>query len=179
MSRIVDWSDRGTCVLFGDGAGAVVLEPAPPGEPGAVESFLLRSDGSQAGLLYAPGPASARLDGVAPPAHIVMDGPGVFRQAITAMSEVASEALSRAGRTIDDIALCIPHQANLRILTATARNLGLPEERLYVNLDRYRQHLQRHDPDRAHRGRGRGAAHAGRPPPDRRLRRRALLGARW
>ena len=137
MSRIVDWTDRSTCVLFGDGAGAVVLERAAEGEPGAVESFLLRSDGSQADLLFAPGPASARADGVSPQAHIVMDGPGVFRQAITLMSDAAEEALSSAGLSVDDVALCIPHQANLRILNATARSLGLPEERVYVNLERY------------------------------------------
>ncbi len=137
MSRIVDWTDRGTCVLFGDGAGATVLERSQDGEPGAVESFLLGSDGSQADLLYAPGPASARVDGVAPPAHIIMDGRSIFRQAITAMSESATEALRSAGLGIDQIALCIPHQANLRILNAAARNLGLPEERLYINVDRY------------------------------------------
>ena len=137
MSRIVDWTDRGTCVLFGDGAGATVLEGARDGEPGAVESFLLRSDGSYADLLYAPGPASARVDGVALEAHIMMDGRGVFRQAVTAMSEAATEALSSAGLSIDDIALCVPHQANLRILNAAARSVGLPEERLYINLHRY------------------------------------------
>ncbi len=137
MSRIVDWTDRGTCVLFGDGAGATVLERSREEEPGAVESFLLRSDGSQANLLYAPGPASAHVDGVAPLAHIIMDGRSVFRQAITAMSEAATEVLRSAGLGIDEIALCIPHQANLRILNAAARNLGLPEERLYINVDRY------------------------------------------
>jgi 3-oxoacyl-[acyl-carrier-protein] synthase-3 len=137
MSRIIDWTDRGTCVLFGDGAGAVVLERTPAGEPGAVESFLLGSDGSQAGLLYADGPASARPDGNAPVAQIVMDGRGVFRQAITAMSAAATEALDSAGLSVEDIALCIPHQANLRILNATARSIGLPEDRVYINLERY------------------------------------------
>jgi 3-oxoacyl-[acyl-carrier-protein] synthase-3 len=137
MSRIVDWTDRGTCVLFGDGAGATVLERSEDGEPGAVEAFLLGSDGSQAELLYAPGPASAPVNGVTPPAHIIMDGPSVFRQAIIAMSEAAAQALRSAGLHIDEIALCVPHQANLRILNAAARNLGLPEERVYINVDRY------------------------------------------
>ena len=137
MSRIIDWTDRGTCVLFGDGAGAVVMERTPEGEPGAVESFLLGSDGSQASLLYADGPASARADGRAPVAEIVMDGRGVFRQAITAMSAAATEALDSAGLSVEDIALCVPHQANLRILNATARSIGLPEDRVYVNLERY------------------------------------------
>lgn len=137
MSRIVDWSDRDTCVLFGDGAGAAIVEATPDGEDGAVESFLLRSDGSQANLLYAPGPASARINGLPQEAHVFMDGRSVFRQAITAMSEAAVEAINDAGLGIEQIALCIPHQANLRILNATARNLGLPEERVYVNVDRY------------------------------------------
>ena len=137
FSRIVDWTDRSTCVLFGDGAGAVVIEPAREGEPGAVESSLLHSDGSQAGLLYAPGPASPRPNGVIPPAYVVMDGRNVFRQAVTTMSEAAAEALRDAGLSVDQIALCVPHQANVRILNATARNIGLPEERMYVNLDRY------------------------------------------
>ncbi len=137
MSRIVDWSDRDTCVLFGDGAGAVVLEGTPEGEQGAVESFLLRSDGSQADLLYARGPASPNPNGDVLNSMIVMDGRSIFRQAVTAMSNAAQEALTSAGLTADDIALCVPHQANVRILKATARNIGLPEDRVYVNLDRY------------------------------------------
>ena len=137
LSRIVDWTDRATCVLLGDGAGAVVVEAAPDGRPGAVKSFLLRSDGSHAGLLYAHGPASPNPNGDPLQALIVMDGRNIFRQAVTAMSGAARQAITDAGITIDDIALCIPHQANLRILKATARNVGLPEERVYVNLDRY------------------------------------------
>jgi 3-oxoacyl-[acyl-carrier-protein] synthase-3 len=137
MSRIIDWTDRGTCVLFGDGAGAVVMERTPDGEQGAIESFLLHSDGSQSDLLYAPGPASPNQNGNLVKSMIVMDGRNVFRKAVTAMSEAAQDALDRAGLTIDDIALCIPHQANARILTATAKNLKLPEDRVYVNLNRY------------------------------------------
>ncbi|MEE8421922.1 MAG: beta-ketoacyl-ACP synthase III [Dehalococcoidia bacterium] len=137
MSRIVDWTDRTTCVLFGDGAGAIVLESAPDGEPGAVESFLLRSDGKHAGLLYANGPATPNPNGDVLQSMIVMDGRNIFRQAVTAMSGAAQQAISDAGLTVDDIALCIPHQANIRILNATARNVGLPEDRVYINLDRY------------------------------------------
>jgi 3-oxoacyl-[acyl-carrier-protein] synthase III len=137
LSRIVDWTDRDTCVLFGDGAGAVVVERSSDGAPGGVESFLLRSDGSQAGILYADGPAGARPAGSPFDARIIMDGRSVFRQAITAMTSAATEALEVAGLSVEDIALCVPHQANLRILNATARNLGLPEDRVYVNLDRY------------------------------------------
>ena len=138
MSRIVDWSDRTTCVLFGDGAGAVVLEPVEPGGPGGVVSARLRSDGAQADLLYVPGPASARPDGAPQPdARLVMDGRGIFRSAVTAMSREAERVIVDAGLTIDDIALCVPHQANLRILNAMAKSLGLPIERVYINLERY------------------------------------------
>ncbi len=137
LSRIIDWTDRTTCVLFGDGAGAVVLESVPDGEPGAIESFLLGSDGSHAGLLYAHGPASPSPNGDPLQAMIVMDGRSIFRQAVTAMSSAAQQAISDAGLTVDDIALCVPHQANIRILSATARNVGLPEDRVYINLDRY------------------------------------------
>ncbi len=156
LSRVVDWTDRGTCVLFGDGAGAVVLEPASDGEPGGLASPVLRSDGALGDLLYARGPASARSNGEA--GHdplrigsnggagdplravascIVMDGRNVFRHAITAMTEAAQTCLAGAGLAASDIALCMPHQANVRILSAFARNLGLSEERVYMNLERY------------------------------------------
>ncbi len=137
MSRIIDWSDRNTCVLFGDGAGAVVVERGTSEEPGALESFVLRSDGSLASLLYCGGPNESALSG--PPAgpYIVMDGRNVFRQAVTAMSQAAAEVVSRAGLSVNDIALCVPHQANLRIVDAVARNLGLSGERVFTNLDRY------------------------------------------
>ena len=137
MSRIVDWRDRGTCVLFGDGAGALVVERAEPGQPGALESFIMRSDGGLADLLYAGGPAAPVTEGPALEARIVMDGRNVFRQAVTAMSQTASDALERAGLSIDDVALCVPHQANARIIDAIGRNLGLPSERVFVNLERY------------------------------------------
>ena len=137
MSRIMDWTDRNTCVLFGDGAGAVVLEAAEAGEPGAVEAALLRSDGGQASILYTPGPASARVGDLAAPHFLVMDGRAVFRQAVNTMAESALEALGRAGLTVDDVALCVPHQANIRILDAVARHIGLPPERMFSNLERY------------------------------------------
>jgi len=137
MSRIVDWTDRATCVLFGDGAGAVVLERSVEGEPGRVDSMLLRSDGSQAALLYATGPCTTPSESLAQEARIVMDGGGVFRKAVLAMVEIAGDAIARAGLTADDIKLCVPHQANLRILTAMADRVGLPMDRVFVNLDRY------------------------------------------
>jgi 3-oxoacyl-[acyl-carrier-protein] synthase-3 len=137
MSRIVDWTDRNTCVLFGDGAGALVLERGVIGEPGRLEASVLRSDGSLASLLYCGGPAAPALAGPPSGPHIVMDGRNVFRQAVTAMSQAANEALAQAGLSVADIALCVPHQANVRIIDAVARNLGLPAERVFTNLERY------------------------------------------
>jgi 3-oxoacyl-[acyl-carrier-protein] synthase III len=142
MSRIVDWSDRTTCVLFGDGAGAVVLERAESGEPGGIESLVLRSDGGQAGLLYATGPCTplserTPFEALAQEARIVMDGPAIFRQAVHAMADASLEAIAAAGISVNDIALCVPHQANLRIMSATADRLGLPRERVFINVDRY------------------------------------------
>ncbi len=137
MSRIVDWTDRNTCVLFGDGAGAVVLERGTASEPGALESFVMRSDGSLASLLYCGGPEAPAIAGSPGGPYIVMDGRNVFRQAVTAMSQAAAEAVALAGLRVADIALCVPHQANARIIDAVARNLGLPGERVFTNLDRF------------------------------------------
>lgn len=136
MSRIVDWTDRGTCVLFGDGAGAVVIERTEAGEPGGINALLLQSDGSQAGALYATGPCSVLPGHVDAQARIVMDGPAVFRSAVTALAATAGEALKQANLTVDDVALCVPHQANARIISAMAKSLGLPAERAFVNVDR-------------------------------------------
>jgi 3-oxoacyl-[acyl-carrier-protein] synthase-3 len=157
MSRIVDWTDRGTCVLFGDGAGAVLLEPSAPGEPGAIDSMVLVSDGSQADSLYATGPCAvgdplgaSDVVGAAGPARdvvgaagparaprIVMDGRAVFRTAVQEMTNACQQALAAARIGVEQVKLCVPHQANERILSAVARNLGLPMERMFVNLDRY------------------------------------------
>jgi 3-oxoacyl-[acyl-carrier-protein] synthase-3 len=134
-SRIIDWTDRTTCVLFGDGAGAIVLER---GEGGGVQSLVLKSDGAGAHLLYARGPASspaslAETEGYC----IVMDGREVFRFAVRAMEESSREAIDQAGLAIDDIAYVVPHQANQRIMSAVAKNLGLPPERLVSNVEKY------------------------------------------
>lgn len=139
FSRILDWDDRNTCVLFGDGAGAVVVE-ASNGEAGVLASCL-HSDGNYSELLYQPGfgtrfPAtdenlSQKLQ------YIKMQGNEVFKVAVRMLSEVAQEALEAADLSIDDLHLLIPHQANRRILDATAKRLGLPEERVYINVDRF------------------------------------------
>ena len=136
MSRIVDWTDRGTCVLFGDGAGAVVLEAAVEGEPGGVQGMLLRSDGSQAGLLYATGPCTPG-DALAQEARLVMNGAAVFKHAVTAMADAAAEVLAQAGLTVADVDVAVPHQANRRIITAMGDRLGLPSDRVFMNLEKY------------------------------------------
>ena len=136
LSRIVDWSDRATCVLFGDGAGAVLLEASSTGRGGPL-AFVLHSDGSGADILYALGPASARSP--VPPPHyfVVMDGPPVFKFAVGAMEGAVREALAQAGLRPADVDLFVPHQANQRIISAAARALGLPPEKVVVNIDRY------------------------------------------
>jgi 3-oxoacyl-[acyl-carrier-protein] synthase-3 len=134
LSRIIDWEDRSTCVLFADGAGAVVLEASDRGGP---LSFVLHSDGSGAHVLYAPGPCGP--PGSAEPGRyfVEMDGPQVFKFAVHAMESSTREALASAGLGVDDIDLLIPHQANLRIINATAKALGMPASKAMVDVDRY------------------------------------------
>jgi 3-oxoacyl-[acyl-carrier-protein] synthase III len=139
MSSIVDWGDRATCVLFGDGAGAVIVKRASNGR-GVLSSFI-RSDGTLAELLWRPGGGAkvpfdiAVLD---EKSHLVkMAGREVFKAAVRSMAEAADQALLRAGMTGDDISLLVPHQANIRIIEATARYAGVPMEKVYVNVHRY------------------------------------------
>ncbi|MCW5878357.1 MAG: ketoacyl-ACP synthase III [Anaerolineales bacterium] len=139
LSRIVDWTDRSTCILFGDGAGAFVLQAAE--EPGGVLSAVMRSDGSGGSLLSIPGggsvnPASTQtvLDGL----HFIhMNGNEVFRFATRVMAAASREAMDKAGLEMDDVALIVPHQANFRIIQAAARGLKLPMERFAVNVQKY------------------------------------------
>jgi len=139
ISHAIDWSDRGTCVLFGDGAGAVVLQASE--SPGGVLASVLGADGSGAELLYVPAggcrrPASA--DTVAQGLHFLrMDGRPVFRFAVNIMPRASRLVCERAGLSLDDIELFIPHQANDRILQASARALKIPAERMFTNLEHY------------------------------------------
>ena len=139
LSRIMDWTDRNTCVLFGDGAGALLLQASDA--PGGVLSFTLGADGSGGDLLILPGggsrhPASAET--VAQGLHYArMNGREVFRFATRIMGRAAKEAIKAAGLEIDDIDLFIPHQANMRIIQSAAKHLGLPMDKVFVNLDRY------------------------------------------
>jgi 3-oxoacyl-[acyl-carrier-protein] synthase-3 len=130
FSRILDWNDRSTCVLFGDGAGAIVLEASDA--PG-IQSARLHADGSQAGILCTAG----RVDGgaVVGDPFLRMDGQAVFKAAVGVLESSAREVLADAGLGVDAIDWLIPHQANVRILAATARKLGLAEGKVVVTVD--------------------------------------------
>ena len=139
MSRIIDWRDRTTCVLFGDGAGAVVLQPTD--RPGGLLSFVLGSDGCGAQRLYVPGGGSklpASHESVEARAHYLrMEGQDVFRFATRVIPGSIVEALERANLTADDLGLVIPHQANIRIINHARDKLNLPAERVFTNVDKY------------------------------------------
>lgn len=139
LTTIVDWKDRSTCVLFGDGAGAAILTRAT-GDAGILSSFM-RSDGRLAELLYRPAGGAAHPFDAAVLAdrsfYVKMEGREVFKHAVRSMSEAADHALARAGLVGGDIDLMIPHQANVRIIEATAKHAGIPMEKVYVNVDRY------------------------------------------
>jgi 3-oxoacyl-[acyl-carrier-protein] synthase-3 len=139
MSRIIDYTDRSTCVLFGDAAGAMLVEPAEPGE--GFLGFLNEIDGSGGDYLKMPAggsrlPASAET--VAGRQHFVkQEGQQVFKYAVTKLYEICRDLLHRHGLTPKDIKLLIPHQANLRIITAAAQRLGLSDDQVIINIDRY------------------------------------------
>jgi 3-oxoacyl-[acyl-carrier-protein] synthase-3 len=132
FSRILDWNDRSTCVLFGDGAGAVVLETSD--EPGIIASEL-RADGSQAGILCAAGRISHGTVEGSP--FLVMDGQAVFRLAVSALGTSAVDVLAAAGIETEQVDWFIPHQANIRIMNAIARRLALPESKVVVTVDQH------------------------------------------
>jgi 3-oxoacyl-[acyl-carrier-protein] synthase-3 len=132
FSRILDWNDRGTCVLFGDGAGAVVLVSSE--KPG-VHASVLRADGSHAGMLSVPGNVCGGAIVGSP--FLQMNGQAVFKFAVKVLEESARETVAAADMKLSDIDWLIPHQANVRILDATARKLGLPSEKLVVTVDHH------------------------------------------
>jgi len=140
MSSIIDYTDRSTCVLFGDGAGAVLIEPAEEGEIGMID-FVHEIDGSGAHALYMPGGGSLHpptADTVANKMHYVhQDGQSVYKFAVRKMVEASETVLGRNGVTVDDLACFIPHQANKRIITSSAERLNLPLERVIINIDRF------------------------------------------
>jgi 3-oxoacyl-[acyl-carrier-protein] synthase-3 len=139
MSKIADWTDRSTCVLFGDGAGAIILQ-GEEGERGVLSTHL-HSDGSLWELLYLPGGGSAN-----PSSHetvdkrlhyIKMAGNQLFKVAVRALAEVSQEAMQFNGLKSEDIDYMIPHQANMRIIEAAAKMVNFPMEKVYLNIDRY------------------------------------------
>jgi len=145
FSRLLDWQDRGTCVLFGDGAGAVVLRAAENGEDEdefgetghnrgrGILSTHIYSDGSSSDLLYVDGgPSSTQTVG-----HVRMNGREVFRHAVTNLAEIVHESLEANGLAADDIDWLVPHQANKRILDSTAKKLGLPADKIVVTVERH------------------------------------------
>ena len=139
MSRIMDYDDRATCILFGDGAGAVLLEPATDGT-GLLDAVHY-SDGEGGEALQMPGggslmpPTHASVDAGAH--YLKQDGRSVFKKAVTGMSDAAAEIMDRNGLEADDVRYLVPHQANLRIIDATARRMGLPDDKVMVNIGRY------------------------------------------
>jgi 3-oxoacyl-[acyl-carrier-protein] synthase III len=139
MSKILDYKDRATCILFGDGAGAVLLEPAQDGE--GILDFEHDVDGSGGQFLYMPGGGSlhpSSHETVDQNMHVVhQEGSQVFKYAARRMAEMAVKLLERNGFTKDDLALLVPHQANLRIIRAAQERLGVDDSKVMVNIDRY------------------------------------------
>ena len=139
LTSIMDWSDRTTAVLFGDGAGATIVRKSTNGR--GILSGYLKTDGTLAELLYRPGGGATH-----PPSeellkdhsyYIKMAGREVFKAAVLSMADACDHALERAGLSAGDIDLLIPHQANIRIIEATAKHAGMPMDRVYVNVDRF------------------------------------------
>jgi 3-oxoacyl-[acyl-carrier-protein] synthase-3 len=148
VSRFVNWNDRNTCVLFGDGAGAAVVRAVPEGR--GVLGFDLGSDGGGGDLLkaeinthlflgtsFTAGKGTATAEEPCSKSYIAMDGKEVYRFAVNVMGESAVRALDRCGITTDDIDLFVPHQANVRIIDAAAKRLGVPSDRVFVNVGKY------------------------------------------
>jgi 3-oxoacyl-[acyl-carrier-protein] synthase-3 len=140
MSSILDYTDRTTCVLFGDGAGAVLIEPAAEGETGMID-FVHEVDGSGGCSLHMPAGGSLN-----PPSHetidkrmhyVHQDGQAVYKFAVRKMVETTTRVLDRNGVTPEDLSLFVPHQANRRIIDSSAERLGLPQEKVVINIDRY------------------------------------------
>jgi 3-oxoacyl-[acyl-carrier-protein] synthase-3 len=139
MSSIIDYTDRATCIIFGDGAGAVLLEPTI--EDVGVKDFVLKADGSGRNYLYMPGGGSTN-----PPSHESVDnklhyvrqeGQAVFKFAVKGMADVSAEVMERNNLKGDDVQWLVPHQANKRIIDATADRVGVPEEKIMMNIEKY------------------------------------------
>lgn len=135
-SRILDWEDRSTCVLFGDGAGAAVVQQSS--EPGGILAWVLGNDSAGVDTIYVRGVGAPVNDQAGSPyPYLVMQGSQVFKSAVRAMVESTKQVARSAGLALSDIDLLIPHQANLRIIQSAAESLGLPDDKVFVNVDRY------------------------------------------
>jgi 3-oxoacyl-[acyl-carrier-protein] synthase III len=138
LSSVTDYTDRNTCVLFGDGAGAAVLEPV---SSGGILSHYLGADGDLANLLYLPGGGSKNptsADTIKNKLHFIkMSGSEVFKSAVRLMADAATHAVCDANLGCKDISLLIPHQANIRIINSVRQRIGLPEEKVYLNVEKY------------------------------------------
>jgi 3-oxoacyl-[acyl-carrier-protein] synthase-3 len=132
LSTILDWTDRSTLVLFGDGAGAVVMEPV---EHGGFLGFELGADGGGGGNLSLPGSGSRKTAGAEK--YVKMNGREVFKFATRVMVSSADAILAECGRTVEDVDVYVPHQANVRIIDHAVKKLGIPREKTVVNVDRY------------------------------------------
>lgn len=139
MSSIIDYTERNNCIIFGDGAAAVLLEPSTEGY--GVQDSILKSDGIGKDFLYIKGGGSLRPSTVetvlAKEHYMHQEGKTVFKYAVTGMADVSAELLERNNLTGEDIAWLVPHQANLRIIDATAKRVGMPIEKVMINIDRY------------------------------------------
>jgi 3-oxoacyl-[acyl-carrier-protein] synthase-3 len=139
LTRLVNWEDRNTCVLFGDGAGAAVVSKSD--KPGGILNTFSKADGSLARLLQVPrGGCKYPIDEKTlndPDRYIRMEGPEVFKSAVKAMGEAATTIVKESGISPDEIKLMIPHQANIRIIEATAKRIKLPMDRVFVNIQKY------------------------------------------
>ena len=164
ISSILDWEDRGTCVLFGDGAGAVVLSNTEEENCGVIDSYT-GNDGSKPDLLCMPAGGSAipaSLDSIAQRQHFIkMNGREIFRIAVRWMEQSANIMLERHGLKPEDINLFIPHQANLRIIDALARTTKIPIDKFFVNLDRYGNTSAASIPIALHEARQKGCIQSG------------------
>ncbi len=140
LTRITDYTDRGTCILFGDGAGATVVSHVPDSEPGIIDTHLA-SDGSGADLMILPASGSripASHESVDQKLHFTrLEGRAVYKNAISKIVMLVNESLARCNLSMDDVSLIIPHQMNARIIESAAKHLGIPLDKIFVNLDQY------------------------------------------
>ena len=140
-SRIVDWSDRSTCILFGDGAGAIVLKKNKMSEPEGVLSTHIHSDGGKSGLIIVPGGIGKKTisqEAIDKKEYFIhMSGNATFKVAVKRMVEVSREALDFNELSVEDVSLVLPHQANRRIIDAVTEKLGIPSEKIFINIEKY------------------------------------------